>query len=505
MKTKYLGIYLVLILAICSLSQAADLLVEDFESYADTAALTGVWVERNPAVVTLSLEMAEAKDGTKSMVLDYNCHNTPYWSEAYTIFDANVDWSAYNTLNIWLKGYIGDVPGREPNQSLENMYIVLYKPKAEYPNPVDNSQLEMQGKTGAYRATKIADWTLLRFNLGQNFEPLTDVRAIGIGMSPDSYGGGIVKIDAISLEEESYGGIINNFEGYASTVELQNAPDINEGNSVASSLTLVNINDVNDANVLEGEKALKFEFNNGVSPWYSKVVFYITPNHALKYAWGWPSFNAGMNYNPFTINFKVANPEGRMQLVLIGADGNAKATYDYPSGTPRLPGTPVSSPYRVPAGDWTRWDIDLPSVYYLGGADGTELDSVLRAEIQFLPIDGNDYGTGVVYLDDIHVNNCADGASYTTPTGQLRADLNGDCVVDFMDFVAFAEHWRQTGCNASNQFCGGADFLRGPDNPPVRDGKVDLNDLLIVTYRWLDCNMLFQGDCLIGIVTENGF
>jgi hypothetical protein len=473
---------LVLVLAVCSASQAVDLL-EDFESYADTAALPGVWVERNPGAVTSSLETTEAKDGTKSMVIDYNCHNAEMWSEAYTIFDANVDWTAYNTLNVWVKGYIGDVPGYDSNQSLENMYIVIYTAKPGYPNPTGNSQLDMLGKAKVYRATKINQWTLFRFNLGQDFELLANVRALGIGMSPDSYGSGVVKIDAISLEEEGYGGIINNFEGYASTTELRSAPDINEGNSTSSALWLAD--DINDANVLEGHKALRYAFNNGAPPNYSKVMFYLTPLRNIKYAWGPKNYAAGMNYNPLTVNFKVIDPEGKMQVVLIGDDGIPKATYKYNNGA------------RLVAGDWIRWDIDPQTIYLPENNPDdlyNQLNSILRVELQFVPIDGNDYGTGLVYLDDIHVNNCADGADYTTPTGQLRADFNQDCVIDFMDYVAFAEHWRQTGCDASNQYCGGADFLIGPGGG-VRDGKVDFIDLSRVLYRWLDCNMLFQGDC----------
>jgi len=481
MKTNWKSVKLmVVLLAIASTVQAVDIL-ENFESYADTNALQQVWKERNPTVATLSLETTEAKDGTQSMVIDYNCHNTPYWSEACRIFTAAQDWSAYNTLNVWIKGYIGAVPGHDANQSQEDMYTVIYQAGDGYPNPVDHNQLSMLGKVHVYRATKIADWTLFRFNLGQSFEPMTNVRAIGIGVRPDSYGAGIVKIDAISLEEESYGGIINNFEGYADTNALRDSNDVREGNSVNQTMTLVL--DVNDSNVLEGHKSLKFAFDNGIAPNWSKVMFALPKS--IRYAWGPKTFNYGMNYNPLTVNFKVIDPEGRIQVVLIGTDYYPKATYHYPDE--------VNGPtYRVPAGDWIRWDINPQSVYDPNDPEElyTELDAIMRVEVQFIPID---YGTGLVYLDDIHVNNCADGADNPSPTGDLRADFNKDCVIDFMDYVAFAEHWRQTGCVAPD-YCGGADFLIGPSGG-TRNGKVDFADLAIVTYRWLECNMLFQGDC----------
>lgn len=471
MKVREICKFLVMVLLLCSLSHAADLLIEDFESYSNTAELRSVWVERNPTVVNLGLETLEAKDGTKSMIFDYNCHASPFWSEAYTIFPSAQEWSAYKTLNVWVKGYIGDVPGRDPNQSNENMYTVFYKAKPGYENPIDNSQLDMIGKVTVYRATKIADWTILHFCLGANFEPLTEVRAIGIGMSPDSYGIGIVKLDSISLTEESYGGIINSFEEYADTAALRAALDVNEGNSVSSSMTLVTA--AEDANALNG-KTLKFEFDNGMSPNWAKVMF--TLPKTIKYAWGPPSFNYGMNYNPLTINFKVVDPEGRLQVVLIGSNYQPTATYRYNNGA------------RITAGDWIRWDID-PQTVYETSEFLTELDAVIRVEVQFIPIDGYDYGTGLVYLDDIHVNFCGEGVG-SPPVGYLRADFNDDCVIDFRDMVTFAEEWGKSNC-ISPSYCNGADFsIYGS-----RNGKVDFADLDVVVYTWLDCNFLYQGDC----------
>lgn len=473
MKLGYL-VCIGLLLACCGLAQATEVLLENFESYADTAALTSTWVERNPTVVTLGLETADSKDGTKSMIVDYNCHVSPYWSEAYRILPTDQDWSAYKTLNVWIKGYAGAIPGRTAGQSNEDFYLVVYRAKPEYPNPIDNSQLSMLGKVTDFRVTKVADWTIFHFHLAANFEPLTNVRALGIGMSCQSYGAGKLRVDALSLSEESYGGIINSFEEYADTAAIRSALDVNEGNSVSSSLNVAS--DINDANVIYGHKALKFVFNNGQSPNWAKVMF--TFPKTIKYAWGPATFNYGMNYNPLTINFKVIDPEGKMQAVLIDTTGMPAATYKYNGGA------------RITAGDWVRWDINPQSVYDNPDSTYSELDAVMRLEIQFIPIDGYDYGTGVVYLDDIHVNFCGEGIG-TPVVGVLRTDFNKDCVIDFADYVAFAEHWQQTGCSAGNNYCGGADVsVYGS-----RNGKVDFGDLSVVAYGWLNCNMFYQGDC----------
>ncbi|HBG27202.1 MAG: hypothetical protein A2Y10_07510 [Planctomycetes bacterium GWF2_41_51] len=480
MKARKMIKYFVIVLMLCSISQAAELLIEDFESYADSIELSAVWKERNTAVVALSLETLEAKDGYNSLVVDYNSRVSPYWSETYTIYPENQDWSAYNTLNVWVKGYVGTgVPGQTSGQSNENMYAVMYKPKPEYPDPISHDQLSMLGKVAVYRATQIADWTLLQFNLATDFEPLTKVCAIGIGISPYSYGPGVVKLDGISLSTESYGGIINDFERYENTAQLQSALDVNEGNSVCSTMELALA--IEDANVIYGDKALKFSFDNGLNPFWSKVMFRLLYSRSIKYAWGPATFNYGMNYNPLTINFKVMDAEGKMQVALIGEDGLAKAYYKYNDGQ------------RITIGDWVRWDINPQTVYNDPESLGTELDAITRVEIQFVPIGGDDYGTGIVYLDDIHLNYCGQGVGAPV-VGNLKADFNQDCVIGFMDFVAFAEHWQQTGCTAGNQYCGGADFLVGPDGG-VRDGVVNTVDLDVVFYRWLDCNMLYQGDC----------
>lgn len=51
------------------------------------------------------------------------------------------------------------------------------------------------------------------------------------------------------------------------------------------------------------------------------------------------------------------------------------------------------------------------------------------------------------------------------------------CFVEFEDFARFAEHWLQTGCNESNDWCGGADLTQS-------DG-VNWTDLEWFTEDWL--------------------
>jgi hypothetical protein len=52
------------------------------------------------------------------------------------------------------------------------------------------------------------------------------------------------------------------------------------------------------------------------------------------------------------------------------------------------------------------------------------------------------------------------------------------CIVELRHFALFAEHWLDTGCDAGNEWCGGAD-LNGL-------GEVDWLDLEMLLYEWLD-------------------
>jgi len=51
------------------------------------------------------------------------------------------------------------------------------------------------------------------------------------------------------------------------------------------------------------------------------------------------------------------------------------------------------------------------------------------------------------------------------------------CFVDFRHFARFAEHWLETGCDAGNNFCGGADLNHL--------GDVDLIDFGLFVDEWL--------------------
>jgi hypothetical protein len=72
---------------------------------------------------------------------------------------------------------------------------------------------------------------------------------------------------------------------------------------------------------------------------------------------------------------------------------------------------------------------------------------------------------------------------------RLAADLgeDGDCYVNFADFVVLANHWLDTGCAGPGN-CDGADFV------PV-NGVVNMLDLSEFANQWLTCNDPTNPNC----------
>ncbi|MEW6027841.1 MAG: LamG-like jellyroll fold domain-containing protein, partial [Planctomycetota bacterium] len=57
-------------------------------------------------------------------------------------------------------------------------------------------------------------------------------------------------------------------------------------------------------------------------------------------------------------------------------------------------------------------------------------------------------------------------------------DINGDLAVNFEDFVILASEWSNSGCEAADYYCYGADI--------DRDGQVDVTDAAIFSDYWLN-------------------
>jgi hypothetical protein len=75
-------------------------------------------------------------------------------------------------------------------------------------------------------------------------------------------------------------------------------------------------------------------------------------------------------------------------------------------------------------------------------------------------------------------SNCSEviAAGYRLPS-----DLSGDCYVNHLDVNVMAYYWLNGDCDATNNYCGLADF-------DPRDGAVDFFDFSDFAMQWLVCN-----------------
>jgi hypothetical protein len=111
--------------------------------------------------------------------------------------------------------------------------------------------------------------------------------------------------------------------------------------------------------------------------------------------------------------------------------------------------------------EWHRWDVVLADF----NDGGVALQDVNKVCIGFGDREGSvPGGVGTVYFDDIrlYLPICVGPAP--------RADLSGDCVVDFWDLDIMARRWLDAGELAPDLYV---------------DGKIDLRDYAVLAESWL--------------------
>jgi hypothetical protein len=161
----------------------AQLVLENFESYADQAALSASWAALSPAqqiTVPASLSTDIAHTGSQSMRINYNLGPSPYFGQ--NAHDIGVQtWASYDRLSFW---YLG-----QSNNSTER---IDFRYLNEFNVQVGSTFVIAAG-------TKANTWTRAIVPLTGN---LSNVKYIRVGLAPTNYGSGVVWIDDISLVPE---------------------------------------------------------------------------------------------------------------------------------------------------------------------------------------------------------------------------------------------------------------------------------------------------------------
>ncbi len=423
--------------------------VDDFESYANTAAMQAAWIVREgcePAL-SYSLNTSISHGGTKSVQYNYECDTAPYYSEILKVLSTPQDWSDYNALNFWLKGEVG------ATNSSEELVISLYSLVGSTYN--DPNDLVLIGRTAMRGVLQNIEWQEFQANIEVGYGDRSAVQVIGIGFMPIYYGDGVVWIDDLELTTVEYG-VLDNFETYANTTEMTTfgTSDGLGGGWRAQGTAVLTLSEDPDEH-LGGIKAMKYDYNNGgASAGWSKAEKYLE----------WSSSLSGLDLRPYdyvVVNFKVTDASGYLMCKICNLNGTAHTIY-------------YDEKNVLPVGDWVIWEIPVADI-------PTDISWAVR-QIQLFMMDTDDgegtyWNSGQVYFDDIHLNVCA---------LDIAGDIDGNCRVNVDDLKVLAENWLDTGCIAET-WCNKADI--------DQSGDVDLLDFAAVVVDWMNCNLLVQADC----------
>jgi len=86
-------------------------------------------------------------------------------------------------------------------------------------------------------------------------------------------------------------------------------------------------------------------------------------------------------------------------------------------------------------------------------------------------------------ITTIHMtgNYLSDCAEVLAEGYGMDSDFSDDCYVDYDDLEIIINHWLDSDCDWSNDYCDGTDF-------EPRDSEVDFFDLSMFSSQWLQCN-----------------
>jgi hypothetical protein len=192
----------------------------------------------------------------------------------------------------------------------------------------------------------------------------------------------------------------DDFESYATSPELQSAWSDRTANVTVS---------VNTTTVRSGNQSMKYEFNNGNDPWWSKAGYFLPG-----VVWNTSGVDWS-GYSTLSAWYNVQSNGGDdLKIKVVNCWGTELYTENFGN---------------VPAGGgWQEAVIDLAA-----HLTPTQLQHVGRVDIMML---AGSSASGVLYFDDIVVHNNDSICSGSTP-----GDVTSDCVVNLSDIKVLAENW----------------------------------------------------------------
>jgi hypothetical protein len=187
-------------------AHAAIKQVEEFDGYADDAALQAAWVVSN-AKDQVVLKTPGYQTSTKSMKLEYHNNADPYYTAVTMTYGTVQDWSDFRKLACRFMGFYPDDPPE--GNSGERFFVRIYD---EWGGWRDGPKVDNATKTyeWVYYSMDIDDWA----NRGH-------VAAVSLILEPQDYGQGQLYVDRIHLDTSPP--ILDDYETYVDTDELRDS------------------------------------------------------------------------------------------------------------------------------------------------------------------------------------------------------------------------------------------------------------------------------------------
>ncbi len=175
---------------------------------------------------------------------------------------------------------------------------------------------------------------------------------------------------------------------------------------------------VDTGTVNQDAKSMRFEFQNQYAPYLTEAT------NTFAAAQDWTRYGA----KALSLAFRGANANVEQPMFIRLEDAAGKtATVPHPYT------------YAVRSEAWQQWDIAL-----------TEFSGVNLAAIKKITIgvgSGTDSGQALEDRDAVYIDNIrlCPARCFNVDQIDLRADINGDCVIDLADFAAIADGWLNDG------------------------------------------------------------
>lgn len=174
------SILLAMFLSVLVIGTADAIVVEDFESYADTTALNAVWTNTGGAVATTTLNT----DSTQYMAISANLGPSPWYSVVSRNY-SGVDWTGQGGfLKIGYKG--------TPGTAADGMEIEL----------VNQANWSQKWQSGVWNVPNDGNWYTKTFDVsGVSF--LNNVGPVNVVLKgTSSYGTPTISIDNLQVVPE---------------------------------------------------------------------------------------------------------------------------------------------------------------------------------------------------------------------------------------------------------------------------------------------------------------